>query len=373
MLEVKPLNKNLKNNSLILHIVWYVTFVKAYINSFSILYKILFTLSKFKVKNSYINIFHSLLVLFFWLIIRIITSLPRTVIIDSYKWSLNFRYPINYWLRVIKSGNIKREFRGLFESNILYNDIFNKIMPLSFLRIYRDDSSKWNFNPNNNELLKLMQKGYNSHNVMSTLKYLSGDKQTYLGHLDRLRILNVRTDITKIPHLTAFSEVGHKYQNNSTVSKFYGVNQTSSYSEDSISKIYILDAKKNPVYIRSIFFKDYNIVNFNPVTFYDSRLMWSNFNLFKLDYFLSSVQYKEFLVQNTLSLKKDNYFINDYFSSFVDQISKPKFNKSFESLDFFEKQSFIAVLGNELDSYSSENVEKHLINIRSIGFIQFDN
>ena len=245
-------------------------------------------------------------------------------------------------------------------------------MPLSFLRIYRDDSSKWNFNPNNKGFYRLLDKGYNSHNIMTTLRSLSGDKQTYLEHLHRLEVLNIRTNITKTPHFTAFSEVGYTTKDDCIIPQFYGVNQTSNYSGDAISKIYILNAKKIPIYIRPIFFENYKINNLGSVDFNDSRVMWGELKLFRLDYFLSSLKHNHFLIHNILSLKKNNYYIDDYFSSFVDQVNEPEFIKSFESLDFLEKESFIAVLGNELTSYSTlNNVDQYLTNIESLGFTQF--
>ena len=136
------------------------TFQKAYLNSFSMVYKLLNFWKGERITSqskSYWNLVFrwSYLVLraLFWFIIRVITSLPRVVIVDSYRGSSAFISSswIGLFRKIFIKKNISLEaqlrwIRNRWSTCVMM-DLYDVTMPITYMRIFKTPSNKYNFNP----------------------------------------------------------------------------------------------------------------------------------------------------------------------------------------------------------------------------------
>ena len=85
--ELKPsYYLNYKPKYLFFHFILIHTFYRAYLNSFSFLYKVFnFFMGYGFYKKNYTTLLLGLLALLLWLVVRLVTSLPKNIILDSYK------------------------------------------------------------------------------------------------------------------------------------------------------------------------------------------------------------------------------------------------------------------------------------------------
>ena len=147
------------------------TFYRAYLVSFSVVYNVLKFLSNYA-KNDlqerskyYYLIFTIILIvkILFWLIIRIVTSLPRAVIVDSYYCSSLFIIYNPTFKSVIKGESSPKIFfytwiTSRFGTSVIFY-LNDKLVPIMRKRIFKTYSNKYNFNPKRqDELIKIISK-----------------------------------------------------------------------------------------------------------------------------------------------------------------------------------------------------------------------
>ena len=127
------------------------TLYKAYLVSYLMIYKIL---KSFFNKNNHSNknrllktlyIVQISLKLIGWTIVRLVTSLPRAVILDSYHFSNHF---YNYKHLRLKDFNkdLFISFSYGFNERVIQS-INDVIVPIMFYRVYKTDHAIFNFNP----------------------------------------------------------------------------------------------------------------------------------------------------------------------------------------------------------------------------------
>lgn len=138
------------------------TFYKAYLVSFSIVYRVAkFLLSEGEISGrynmgnvlSFIGLFCRAI---FWLIIRLVTSLPRAVLVDSY-WCSRFFIVYNglFMDTVLTGGKTTyAEFfvaiTSRFNTSVIHH-LNDTLVPIMYKRIFKTSSSNYNFNPNFSE------------------------------------------------------------------------------------------------------------------------------------------------------------------------------------------------------------------------------
>jgi len=136
----------------ILHIIYLQTLFKARINSYALIYNLLKELQKLRNNNKtpkhkiLINFFVNFTRLMFSIIFRLLTSMPKNVVIDSYVWSRNFKYI--FIRRNLYKGNMYYFIKKTITNSLIKDTIYNNLFPKTYLRVYKTPQSIWNFNPN---------------------------------------------------------------------------------------------------------------------------------------------------------------------------------------------------------------------------------
>ena len=182
--EVKPAYKFIHPDTIIKTYIFYLkaqTIYKAYLVSYSIIYKVLIVLLGPKSEEK-LPIYKRSMVLLsvfakgvFWFVIRVLTSLPRAVVVDSYEISKCHTVCKGSFGWIMRDENyaIIKGFRRFFfwisyntnERALMY--LYNQLLPITYKRIFKNGVNNYNFNPNAN-LIKLI----NSHEVVITLHKL---------------------------------------------------------------------------------------------------------------------------------------------------------------------------------------------------------
>jgi hypothetical protein len=157
-IEVKPdSNDNFflwsfSTKYIILHILYLQTFYKAYLNSYSLIYVLLkYSFEKPKVTKrtmyqSIIPFYINFMRLVSAILFRLLTSIPKNIVTDSYKWSLNFKYI--FTRRHLYKNNMFFHIRETVVNSLIKNTLYNSLFPKTYLRVYKTDHILWNFNPN---------------------------------------------------------------------------------------------------------------------------------------------------------------------------------------------------------------------------------
>jgi hypothetical protein len=122
--------------------VWYLVFIyrftwkRAHLHSYNVMYNILKRLTTGQPKQSVLQLIVKLPFIIGWYILRIITSVPRQIVIDSYSWSQRF----DSWSDVTN-------WQCNLANGVTAVNIVSELGPLTFKRIYCTKATLWNFNP----------------------------------------------------------------------------------------------------------------------------------------------------------------------------------------------------------------------------------
>jgi len=136
------------------------TFQKAYLRSFLMVYKVLNFWKGEGIQScskSYwdrvLKWAYLVLRALFWFIIRVVTSLPRAIIVDSYRGSSAFI--CYFWGSLFRQILIEKDIT--FNAELCYIKIhwsttvmlqlYDVTMPIIYMRIFKTPSNKYNFNP----------------------------------------------------------------------------------------------------------------------------------------------------------------------------------------------------------------------------------
>ena len=212
--ELKPYDEFYYPSTLFESYVFFIktqTVYKAYLNSFATIYNILKTLqqgSKSK-KTTLLTLLKLLVKTILWLFIKFITSLPRTVILDSY-WCSRFFWRVNNhnlckygWSRIIE------EVGDRFYDKVIFY-VSDALVPLMFLRIYKSNLSNFNFNPNKiQKLTEYYNWGRGSANIHDLVKYISqSDPSNFLKFKsiinEKILVGEIRSSGAKIFHKLSY-------------------------------------------------------------------------------------------------------------------------------------------------------------------------
>ena len=214
-----------------LEFIYNITFRRACVNSFTIIYKTLKLCKNNKLSKSTepvgVAIFVKILLYFITFTLwSFVLGVPFMIVCRSFQYSKAFRS----WRYSPLRPNKPHLLRGL----IINNYQVRELDPGIFYRIYKTNNSIWNFNPNysikNSNLLveKLLKDGQ--------IQYL------YSLVLDRMYVNYIKLPDSSIPHLTGFIE--GLWHNN--VPYCCGTNLTSNPYYSSMIKYYGTSARKNP-------------------------------------------------------------------------------------------------------------------------------
>ena len=123
------------------------------------------------------------------ILFKVLTSIPKNIVLESYKWSKNFTYVYKRW-HIYKS-DLGNNLRRLIINSLIKKTIYNNLFPQSFLRVYRTRESGWNFNPHKLFTTKL-DLAYSNKNVRQiVLRCIENDLSwVYLRILLRQLVLS---------------------------------------------------------------------------------------------------------------------------------------------------------------------------------------
>ena len=160
--EVAPYKDFTHPNSIFTTYTYYLkaqTFYKAYLVSFSVVYnasKLLLSSTRGAVqgrsKYAYLTLTLKLaLKVLFWLVVRVVTSLPRAVIIDSYRCSSFFIIYNAMFKQTFRRELSRKDFFRVWITSRFYTNVTfylnDTLMPITYKRIFKTPSNKYNFNP----------------------------------------------------------------------------------------------------------------------------------------------------------------------------------------------------------------------------------
>ena len=305
-------------------------------------------------KKNYLTLFLGLLGLLVWSIIRALTSLPKNVILDSYKWSFRFKYSISHYVRYVRYGCLLNQLLRYFIGGVLNQDVYGSIFPLTYLRIYRDELTRWNFNPKRKaQLMLCLAEGYRNPSVRNTVSCLTSDQSLIRESVQKIETLNMTTPYSpKIPHLTITYNLLQS-PNDPGDDLTINLNQTKIYNENCMSKIYFTNGIIKPVYIRLnslLKVSECRIEALNPnVGRNDSRVIYEEQKLLKIDYLVYLMIKHDYLKDNILIYEKEGYCVDGHFNEIFKKIDQTNLPTKFNNLNAFEKKCFAAVLISEVD------------------------
>ena len=193
----------------ILHVIYLQTIYKGYVNSLRVVYT-LFKIIHRKIVTSEIH-YNTNITYYVYILLRILTSIlfkiltsiPKNIVLESYKWSKNFTYVYKRWH--IYKFDLGNNLRRLIINSLIKKTIYNNLFPQSFLRVYRTRESGWNFNPHKLFTTKL-DLAYSNKNVRQiVLRCIENDLYGMSDWLTSAHKLNVAIDIrgkfTTPPHI----------------------------------------------------------------------------------------------------------------------------------------------------------------------------
>lgn len=116
--------------------IYTVTWKRAHLHSYNVMYTLLRKIKTNDGKSNPLRVLIRLPFIVGWYILRLLTSIPRSVVLDSYAWSKRF-----------KSGSDLLRWESLISNGILFILVLDEIKPLYRKRIYYSSDNLWNFNP----------------------------------------------------------------------------------------------------------------------------------------------------------------------------------------------------------------------------------
>ena len=160
VLEVKPYKNFLHPNTTFTTYTYYLkaqTFYKAYLMSFLLVYKMFKFYGSLgrSTHFSWLSAIKSGSKILFWLLIRVITSLPRAVIVDSYECSALFIIYNSTFKETLRRKFPFKDFLSTrvtarFNTNVIFY-LNDTLVPIMNRRVFKTSLNKYNFNPTSKE------------------------------------------------------------------------------------------------------------------------------------------------------------------------------------------------------------------------------
>jgi len=398
--EVKPKDNNSHPNTYLLTYVYYVktqTHEKAYLNSYLIIYKVVKFFKdnnkEVRTSNYKIAILLNLLMLvpklLFWTIIRIITSLSKSVIIDSYTCAQPFRiYNRSFITTLCK----ERKLYDFFETITLHINtevmlyFYKTLVPITHRRIFKTPSSKYNFNfkllggPKqlmfsdqlrkiiSSDIVGIVNTGISEKIVHCSMRY---NNTTQYNH-NTLKLKYHHTALISLSDHENFKNFKKDSQytfSSKNPCPFIGVNQTSSSKS--------VDGE--PIRLSGILYgKEFGLKNnqsytvlANPSMWYQTRhvacrdntitrnSIWEEYGLSRVDLCLAIVRYPEEFKKVIDRLEKAEAFIYPDIRETIDVLSQIK---TCGILDHFTEDELVNTLPRLLhNEFFPDTFDKSLI------------
>lgn len=209
--DLSPCERDYYFRTWYLYFPYCVTVQRAHLKSYDTMYIIL---QRVLLRQSQISPYRLILklpVLILWYLLRTITSIPRQVILDSYSWSQRFQTLNDYycWQECIVHG-------------VINVTLISELGPITNKRIYVTETTYWNFNPANIELIN------NLARLNPKVKHLESIAN-FPKCLEALQVHIKSTNstiigFTKIPHSLTTLSLGTK--NSDSIVAVWGLSST---------------------------------------------------------------------------------------------------------------------------------------------------